>query len=180
MKKRRTKEEIDDTNAFATKVGLDGRITSLCKTKIQVEVLFRIQEELNERCTTYFSLKHAAPKERVKEYEAAIKHKESLAAYLYDSGQLEALETLRKVEIEENEPKVKDFIGKNRKVIIEKIEKLNFSKTSVKEIENLLIEYLQGKHQSEYCESGSGSPYKQIQKYLAEGNHIQFIESKNK
>ncbi len=180
MKKRRTKEEINDITVFAREVGLDGRIAKLCQYRYQVLRLFELQKTMNDKCTIYFHLKHAVSKERIKEYEAAIKHKELLAGYLYDSGQLEALAALRKVEIRENEPKVQDFIARNKQYIREEAEEMSISKSNIKEIVKFLMKYLQGKHQSEYIEFESGSLYKQTQKYLAEGNHIQFIESKNK
>lgn len=178
MKTRRTKEEIYDIQAFATKVGLDGRVARFCKTKDQVEKLFVIQEKMNDRCSVSFNLKHITPKEKVKEYEAAIEHKESLAAYLSDSGQLEALEALRKVKIEENEPRFGKFINGNKKYITEELENLHFSKTNIKEIVSIFIEYLRGEYQDEYCEFGSGSIYKQVRKQITEGISIPIIKSK--
>jgi hypothetical protein len=152
MSKRRTEKEINDIKIYGGELGLDERITALCKNKWQVKKLFEIQKNLNERSTGYLYLKQIAPKERVKEYEAAIQHKKLLAEYLFMSRQREALHMLNAVEVEENIPRAKDFLTRNRAYLTEEVEKLYFSKTRVKEIIIILIEYLSGKH-SDYTMS---------------------------
>lgn len=177
MKKRRTEQEINDIKVFAEEVGLDRNIASLCKHKSEVERIFELQKEMTERKNTYLHLKHIAPKERTKEYEAAIKHKEELAAYLYDSGQLEALATLREVEIKENEPRAQNYINRNKQFLTEELDHMYFiSRTNRKEIVNILLMYLQGKDR-EHNEYPSGSIYKQVRKQIAEGKGNPIIDN---
>ncbi len=144
--KKRTKEEIEKLTRFGEDLDLDLRLTAQCKTKYQVRKLLDLQKDFNERSSGYLYLKQIAPKERVKEYEAAIKHKRLLAAYLFESGQLEALHILNDVEVKENEPRAKDYLDRNKEYIALEAEDLGFSKTATKEIVKVLIEYLEAKH----------------------------------
>ena len=180
MKKRRTKQEINDITVYAVDVGLDKRIATLCQYRYQVLRLFELQETLKERFPIYLSLKQMAPKDTVKEYKAAIKHKQLLAEYLFNSRQSEALETLNGIEVQQNEPKVQDFIARNKKFIVEEVEEMSIDESNVKEITNLFIGYLQGDDNKEYIPFlPSETPLKIFRKLKSEGKSCPIIsESK--
>lgn len=150
MKKHRTKEEINELNAYATKVGLDGRIAYFCRDTYEVDKLFEIQEKMSERRSAYYYLKMAAPKDSRLEHEQAVTHQKALAEYLYNAGQHEAVKTLNDIVIGVNEAKNQDYKTKQKEYIREEAENLHFSKTAIKKIVRLLMEYLSGKHPSEY------------------------------
>ena len=121
-----------------------------------------------------------APKEKVKEYEAAIAHKQSLAEYLFNSRQFEALEILNGVDVQKNEPKVQNFIDKNREFIVEEVEEMSIVDSNVKEITNLLLGYLQGDDNEEYIPFlASEKPLEILKKLKSEGKSWPIInESK--
>ena len=141
-----TEEEISKITAYANEIGLDKRIAMHCKNKNHVDELYKIQVYENEHSHGYIYRMQTSPKEKTKEYEAVIKHRNALYDYLTIGGHYEEARALSEIKIPINVSKVKDYEKNKKEYFLENLEKLFFNKTAQEDIAKILVEYATAKH----------------------------------
>ena len=145
----RTQEKINNMTAFSKELGLDLRIAKLCKYKYQIEEVYKLQEYANESSHEYIYRMQTAPKEKTKEHESAVKHYKALYDYLFIGGHRDEAYALSRIDIPLNISKAGKYKKYMKEYYIEKLNELDFAKTSQDEIAIILIEYQTGEHNSD-------------------------------